>query len=171
MKRAQPDITIAVNGKAHHVEADGETPLLYVLKNELGCGSPHFGCGVGQCGACMVLSGDRAVRSCTLPVARAAAEPITTLEGLSGIGGLHPVQSAFLEEQAAQCGYCTGGMIISLVALLRENPSPSEREIRSALDNNLCRCGSHLRILRAARRAVELSARGAADPAGGGTTP
>lgn len=169
MKPAQREITLVVNGTRHRVAGDGETPLLYVLRDQLGANAPLFGCGLGQCGACTVLLGDRAVRSCTLPVSKAEGEPITTLEGLSGPAGLHPVQTAFIEEQAAQCGYCTSGMIMSLAALLRANPTPSESEIRSALDHNLCRCGSHLRILRAARRAVELNAGGTVDASGRGS--
>jgi nicotinate dehydrogenase subunit A len=150
------EITIFVNGKPHLVEATPDTPLLYVLRNELGLNSPQFGCGLEQCGACTVLVGAKATQSCKLPVSEAAAAPITTLEGLSTAEELHPVQRAFIEEQAAQCGYCTSGMIMATAALLWKNPHPTDEQIRTALDGNLCRCGTHLRILRAAKRAAVL---------------
>jgi nicotinate dehydrogenase subunit A len=150
------EIVITVNGKPHTVQAAPDTPLLYVLRNELGLHGPQFGCGLEQCGACMVLVGAEAKQSCSLPVNRVGDAPITTLEGLSEDGQLHPVQQAFIEEDAAQCGYCTNGMIISATALLLKNPDPSDEKIRAALDGNLCRCGSHLRVLRAVKRAAEL---------------
>ncbi|MCL4561396.1 MAG: (2Fe-2S)-binding protein [Chloroflexi bacterium] len=150
------EITIVVNGKPHTVEAAPETPLLYVLRNELGLHGPQFGCGLEQCGACMVLVGAEAKNSCKLPVSEVGDAPITTLEGLNEDGSLHPVVRAFIEEEAAQCGYCTSGMIISATALLMQNPQPSDRRIRAALDGNLCRCGSHLRVLRAVKRAADL---------------
>lgn len=150
------DLVIRVNGKPHTVQAAPDTPLLYVLRNELGLNGPQFGCGLEQCGACMVLVGAEAKQSCKLPVSEIGNTPITTLEGLSEDGELHPVQQAFIELQAAQCGYCTNGMIITTAALLWKNHHPSEGQIRAALDGNLCRCGSHLRILRAVRRAEQL---------------
>ena len=149
-------LVINVNGKPHPVQAAPDTPLLYVLRNELGLHGPQFGCGLEQCGACMVLYGAEAKQSCKLLVGDVGQTPVTTLEGLAEDGQLHPVQQAFIEEEAAQCGYCTNGMIISATAFLLQHPEPSERAIRAALDGNLCRCGSHLRILRAVRRAAEL---------------
>ncbi len=153
-----PEETILiVNGRSHKVQVEPETPLLYVLRNELGLTSPQFGCGEETCGACMVLIGDQAKPSCKLPVFQVGRSRITTLEGLMEEGEYHPVQRAFLEEQASQCGYCLNGMIITIAALLWKTPHPSDAQIRKALDGNLCRCGSHPRILRAVRRAEELS--------------
>jgi len=154
------DIVITVNGKRHTVQAAPDTPLLYVLRNELGLSGPHFGCGDELCGACLVLVGAKPVRSCKLPVAQLGEDRVTTLEGLVEDGELHPVQQAFLEEQAAQCGYCLNGMIITTAALLYRTPHPTDAQVREALDGNLCRCGSHLRILRAVRRAEALLAGG-----------
>jgi nicotinate dehydrogenase subunit A len=151
------EIILIVNGKYHKVQSEPETPLLYVLRNELGLTSPQFGCGEETCGACMVLIGGEAKPSCKLPVAAVGRSRITTLEGLIEEGELHPVQRAFLEEQASQCGYCLNGMIIRTAALLWKTPHPSNIQIREALDGNLCRCGSHPRILRAVRRAEALS--------------
>jgi nicotinate dehydrogenase subunit A len=150
------ELTIKVNGKLHRVEATSDTPLLYVLRNELGLNGPQFGCGSESCGACTVLLGSKAVKSCKLPVSEATLGAITTLEGLNEDGEPHPVQRAFIEEQAAQCGYCSNGMIMATAALLAKNPHPTEEQIREALDDNLCRCGAHLRILRAVKRAAEL---------------
>ncbi len=150
------NLVIKVNGKPHQVQAAADIPLLYVLRNELELNGPQFGCGLEQCGACMVLIGSEAKQSCKLPVSEVEHKPITTLEGLSVDGELHPVQIAFLEQQAAQCGYCMNGMIISTAALLWKNHQPSDEQIRSALDGNLCRCGSHQRILHAVKRAAEL---------------
>jgi nicotinate dehydrogenase subunit A len=150
------ELTITVNGKQHRVEATPDTPLLYVLRNELGLNGPQFGCGSESCGACTVLLGSKAVKSCKLPVSEATVGAITTLEGLIEDGELHPVQRAFIEEQAAQCGYCSNGMIMATAALLSKNPHPTDEQIREALDGNLCRCGAHLRILRAVKRAAEL---------------
>jgi nicotinate dehydrogenase subunit A len=149
-------ITLTVNGRRHEVAATPDTPLLYVLRNELGLSAPLFGCGLEQCGACKVLRGAEAVTSCTLRVGDADGATITTLEGLIEDGELHPVQQAFLDEQAAQCGYCSNGMLITIAALLWNTPHPSDAQIRAALDGNLCRCGSHTRILRAVRRAETL---------------
>jgi nicotinate dehydrogenase subunit A len=148
---------LTVNGKTYKVQAEPDIPLLYVLRNELGLTGPQFGCGEETCGACMVLIGDRATPSCKLPVSQVGRSRITTIEGLMEEGELHPVQRAFLEEQASQCGYCINGMIITTTALLSKTPHPSDMQIRDALDGNLCRCGSHPRILRAVRRAEALS--------------
>ncbi len=152
------ELTISVNGKQHTVQAAPDTPLLYVLRNELGLNGPQFGCGLEQCGACMVLVGANATQSCKRPVSQVGTSAVTTLEGLSEDGELHPVQRAFIEEQAAQCGYCTNGMIITTAALLWQNRHPSDAQARAALDGNLCRCGTHLRILRAVQRAATLLA-------------
>lgn len=151
-------LVITVNGKPHRVQAAPDTPLLYVLRNELGLNSPQFGCGLEQCGACMVLFGSQAVQSCKKPVTEAASANITTLEGLAEDGELHPVQRAFIQEQAAQCGFCTSGMMIATAALLWKHPHPTDEQICEALDANLCRCGTHLRIMRAVRRAERLLA-------------
>lgn len=155
MQAAEETIKLFVNGKQHTVEADPDTPLLYVLRNQLGLYGPKYGCGLGQCGACMVLVEGQAVMSCTLPVKATEGKTILTLAGLAKEGGaLHPVQQAFIDEQAAQCGYCTNGMIISAFALLRQNPKPNEQEIRQALLANLCRCGTQSRVMRAIGRAA-----------------
>jgi nicotinate dehydrogenase subunit A len=152
-----PDvIVLTVNGKTHSVQATPDTPLLHVLRNELGLSGPQFGCGEETCGACMVLIGNQAKQSCKLPVSEVRNSRITTLEGLIENGELHPVQQAFIDEQATQCGYCLNGMILTTAALLWKTPHPSDDQIRKALDGNLCRCGSHLRILRAVRRAEML---------------
>src|SRR5688572_16799259 len=150
------ELVLVVNEKPHTIQAEPDTPLLYVLRNELGLMGPHFGCGEEQCGACMVLVGDKARPSCTLPVSDVGRTRITTLEGLAAEDELQPVQRAFLEEQASQCGYCLNGMIVTTAALLWKNPHPSDRQIREALDGNLCRCGAHSRILRAVKRAEVL---------------
>lgn len=150
------EIVLIVNGKSHTVEAEPDTPLLYVLRNELGLMGPQFGCGEEICGVCMVLIGDKAKPSCKLPVSKVGQARITTLEGLIEEGELHPVQRAFIEEQASQCGYCINGMIITTSALLWKTPHPSDVQIREALDGNLCRCGSHLRIIRAVKCAEAL---------------
>lgn len=152
------ELVINVNGKPHQVEASPDTPLLYVLRNELELNGPQYGCGQERCGACTILLGARALQSCKMPVAEATAAPITTLEGLGTPDELHPVQRAFIEQQAAQCGYCINGMIMTTAALLWTTPHPTDEQIRAALDGNLCRCGSHLRILRAVRQAADLMA-------------
>jgi len=144
---------IMVNGKLHEVVADGDTPLLYVLRNELALNGPKFGCGLGQCGACTVHVGGAATRSCMLAVSAVQA-PVTTVEGLGTAEQPHPLQAAFVAEQAAQCGYCISGMVMAAAALLKEKPRPTDAEVRSALDGNLCRCGTHMRILRAVQRAA-----------------
>lgn len=147
--------TLNINGKSHVINAAEDTPLLHVLREELGLNGAKYGCGVGQCGACTVLCDGAPLRSCFVPAASLAGRSITTLEGLRAEGGaLHPLQQAFLAEQAGQCGYCIPGMIMTAAALLREKKSPSEAEIRTALNANLCRCGSHNRILRAVKRAA-----------------
>ena len=146
---------LIVNGKRHEVAAEPETPLLYVLRNDLKLKGARFGCGLGQCGACTVLVDGRPVQSCDFPLSAAAGQSITTVEGLGANGKLHPLQQAFIEEQAAQCGYCATGIIMSAKALLDANPQPSDAEIRAALKGNLCRCGTYHRILRAVRRAAE----------------
>jgi aerobic-type carbon monoxide dehydrogenase small subunit (CoxS/CutS family) len=146
-------LRIHVDGEEHSVAADPSVPLLYVLRNELGKHAPRFGCGLAQCGACTVLKDGVPVRSCTLPVG-AAQGKIRTLEGLSANGRPHPVQSAFIEEEAGQCGYCLSGWILTAVALLEGNPRPSEAEIRDALAGLKCRCAAHMSILRAIRRAA-----------------
>ena len=147
-------ITLDVNGKKHAVNASPDTPLLYVLRNDLGLNSPRFGCGLGQCGACTVLMDGTAVLSCVLPVAEVAGRKIVTLEGLGSKEKPHPLQKAFIAEQAAQCGYCSSGMIIRAKELLDRTPDPSEEKIRQALASNLCRCGTHNNIIRAVRRAA-----------------
>ena len=148
------DIKLNVNGKEHTVESAPDTPLLYVLRNQLELNGPKFGCGLNQCGACMVLLDGKSTPSCQLPVSTAAKSKITTLEGLvDENGGLHKIQEAFVKEQAAQCGYCLNGIIIASVALLNENPSPTDDEIKEKLKLNICRCGVHSRVVRAVKRA------------------
>ena len=154
------EIVLMVNGEPHKVHAEPHTPLLYILRNELGLTGPQFGCGEEMCGACMVLIGNKARQSCKLLVSEVGRSRITTLEGLIEQGELHPVQRAFLEEQAAQCGYCLNGMIIATTALLWKHPQPTYAQICKALDGNLCRCGSHPRILRAVRKAQSLLSEG-----------
>jgi nicotinate dehydrogenase subunit A len=150
-------ISIVVNGARHDVDAPPDTPLLYVLRDELGLTGPKFGCGLGQCGACTVHLDGNAIRSCTTTLSSAARGAITTIEGLGTPEKPHPVQQAFIESQAAQCGYCINGMIMVTAALITRNKRPSQAQIRSALNGNLCRCGTHVRILRAVERAAELS--------------
>jgi nicotinate dehydrogenase subunit A len=145
--------TITVNGKSHEVAASPDTPLLYVLRNELELNGPKFGCGLAQCGACTVHMDGKPTRSCSVPVS-AVRGRVTTIEGLGTPEKPHPLQQAFVAEQAAQCGYCINGMIMTASAFLAQNPRPSEAQIRAALDGNLCRCGTHMRILRAVRRAA-----------------
>jgi len=154
-----PNVTtrLVVNGTSHDVTAAPDTPLLHILRNDLGLTGPKFGCGLGQCGACMVHIDGQPVRSCTTPLATAARGPITTIEGLGSPEKPHPVQQAFIGAQAAQCGYCINGMIMAAAALIAKNKRPSRMQIRSALNGNLCRCGTHMRIMRAVERAAELS--------------
>lgn len=151
------NIRATVNGLERVIQCEPDAPLLDVLRQDLGLSGPRFGCGVGLCGACFVLIGGRARSSCDFPAWAAEGQDITTVEGLLQDGTMHPVQQAMVDEQAAQCGYCTSGMIMSAVGLLRANPAPTEAEIRSALDGNLCRCGTHQRILRAVLRAAARS--------------
>jgi nicotinate dehydrogenase subunit A len=147
-------VSLKVNGAARAVPAEPDTPLLYVLRNDLELNGAKFGCGLAQCGACTVLIDGKAVRSCVIDVGSVANSEITTLEGLGTIDKPHPLQRAFIEEQAAQCGYCINGMIMSAKALLDRNPKPSEQGVRQALAANLCRCGTHNRIVRAVLRAA-----------------
>lgn len=148
-------LLIHVNGQRHEVSVDPETALLYVLRNDLKLKGARFGCGLGQCGACTVLVDGRPVQSCDFPLSAAVGKAITTIEGLAAGDRLHPLQQAFVDEQAAQCGYCITGIIMSAKALLDANPRPTDADIRTALKGNLCRCGTHQRIVRAIRRAAE----------------
>ncbi len=149
-------LQITVNGQVHPVEATPETPLLYVLRNELGLNSVRFGCGLSRCGACTVHVDGEPIRCCELPVHEVVGHEVVTLEGLGTPGSLHPLQQAFLDEQAAQCGYCIPGIIMTAAHLLDENPRPSGDEIRAALNDTLCRCGAHVRIVRAVQRAARI---------------
>lgn len=151
-------ITLQINGRAQALAVDGDAPLLNVLRNDLGLNGPKYGCGLGECGACAVLIDGIAARACAIPLAGAAGRAVTTLEGLASGDALHPVQQAFIETQAAQCGYCLNGMVIATVALLQRVPRPSEAQAREALQHHLCRCGTHLEILAAVQRAAELMA-------------
>lgn len=150
--------TLQVNGQARVVQADAETPLLYALRNDLGLIGTRYGCGLGQCGSCTVIIDGKPVQSCDLPVSAAVGKQITTVEALGTVENedeqLHPLQRAFIAEQAAQCGYCASGILMSAKALLDVNKDPSDNEIRAALEGNLCRCGTHGRILRAIKRAA-----------------
>ena len=148
-----PKISLRVNGKARVVDTEPDVPLLYVLRNDLELNGPKFGCGMAQCGACTVLMDGNAIRSCVTPVSAVQNKPVTTLEGLGTTKKLHKIQQAFIDEQAAQCGYCINGMIMTTKALLDKTPKPTDTEIKRALDGNLCRCGTHIRILRAVKRA------------------
>jgi nicotinate dehydrogenase subunit A len=145
-------IDLKVNGEAHSVDTDAATPLLYVLGDDLALNGPKFGCGLGQCGACTVILGGRAVRSCITPVGSVGDAEITTLEGLGTSADPHPLQRAFIDEQAAQCGFCLSGVILTAKALIDRNPQPSDAEIRAALSGVLCRCFGNGRMLRAIKR-------------------
>jgi nicotinate dehydrogenase subunit A len=147
---------LIVNGKTMRVAADGTVPLLSVLREQLGLRGTRFGCGTEQCGACMVLVDSVPTHSCTCELATVAGRMLTTVEGLSLDGAMHPVQEAFIEEQAGQCGYCLSGILISAVALLKRNPRPTRAEIAAALDPHLCRCGMHNRVMRAVARAAAM---------------
>jgi nicotinate dehydrogenase subunit A len=151
---AQKTVTLNVNGQHSSVTAMADTPLLLILRNDLQLNGPKYGCGLGECGACTVIIDGVAARSCVFPLAGAEGREITTLEGIGSRQCLHPVQQAFIDEQAAQCGYCMNGMIMTAKALLDRNPHPSEIEIRNELSANLCRCGTHIEILRAVMRAA-----------------
>jgi nicotinate dehydrogenase subunit A len=146
---------IRVNGRRESIQCDGAAPLLYVLRNDLALNGPKFGCGTGHCGACTVLLYGQPTRSCVLPISAVRNGAVTTLDGLAKGGKLHPLQQAFIDEQAAQCGYCTNGMILSAKALLDRNKKPTEDDVKQALSGHLCRCGSHNRIVTAVRRAAE----------------
>ena len=153
-------LRLSVNGTERSVEVPDDTPLLYVLRDEIGLNGVRYGCGYGQCGACTVHVDGAPVRSCQLPIKDVGERPVTTLEGMrKADGDLHPLQKALLAEQAGQCGYCLPGMVMSAAALLVETPNPSEADIRASLDGNLCRCGSHNRIVRAVKRAAAEMAR------------
>ena len=150
---------IMVNGERHQVDAMPDTPLLYVLRNDLGLNGPKFGCGLGQCGACAAIVGGKLAKTCSMSLQEVGDNPIVTLEGLGTLQKPHPLQKAFIDEQAAQCGYCSNGMIMAAKALLDRNPKPGDEEIKEALADQLCRCGVHNRVVRAVRRAAMESAR------------
>jgi nicotinate dehydrogenase subunit A len=153
--------SLTVNGQVRVVEVDPQCPLLYVLRDNLSLNNPRFGCGLGQCGACTVLLDNRAVRSCVVPLSQAVGKEIVTLEGLGTAEHPHPVQRAFIDEQAFQCGYCLNGWILTAKALLEKTPNPTDAQIRGALESLVCRCGSHVRIFAAVRRAAEILKGGA----------
>ena len=153
-----PTVTLLVNGRTEALAAAPEAPLLHVLRNDLGLNGPKYGCGFGECGACMVLVDGVAARACVIPAGGVQGRCIKTLEGLGTRDEPHPVQQAFVDAQAAQCGYCLNGMIISTVALLERLPHPTDEQVRDALSHNLCRCGAHIEILNAVQRAAELLA-------------
>jgi len=149
---------LVVNGRPVRIDTEGSTPLLAVLRDELALRGTRFGCGTEQCGACMVLVDGEPVYSCTRELASVAGKSVTTIEGLSGNGALHPLQQAFLDEQAGQCGYCLSGILVSAAALLKQTPRPSRAEIAAALDPHLCRCGIHNRVIRAVQKAAAVMA-------------
>lgn len=151
-------VHLNVNGQAHDVTVEPGTRLLYVLRDDLGLHGPKFGCGLSQCGACTIHLDGQAVHSCILPVEAADGHAVTTLEGLGTVAHPDPLQQAFIDEQAVQCGYCINGMIMTAKALLKKNPHPTRDEIKQALDGNLCRCGTHMRIVRAIERAARAGA-------------
>ena len=151
-------VSIQVNGRRHTVDATPDTPLLYVLRNELHLHGPRFGCGLSQCGACSVQIAGKAVRSCVTPVAGALGKPVLTLEGIGTEAKPHPLQKAFIDQQAAQCGFCTNGMIMAAAAFLKVNARPTEEEIKKAMTPWLCRCGTHMRIVAAIQQASKAMA-------------
>jgi carbon-monoxide dehydrogenase small subunit len=153
-------IQFTLNGKSVRLETDGERPLLWVIRTDLGLTGTKFGCGEGYCGACTVLVGDEAVRSCQVPLKSVAGKSVRTIEGLAQGGALHPLQQAFVEHDAMQCGYCTSGMILTAYAFLKKKPRPTPPEILAGLDDNLCRCGAHTRIVQAVQVAAEKMAKG-----------
>ncbi|MFO1310072.1 MAG: (2Fe-2S)-binding protein [Burkholderiales bacterium] len=155
-------LRLRVNGQVREVAAPPDAPLLAVLRNDLGLNGPKYGCGLGECGACTVLVDGVAARSCVIPAGGVAGREITTLEGLGSLEAPHPVQQAFIDAQAAQCGYCLNGMILATVALLARHPRPTDAQARDALSHNLCRCGTHVEILRAVQLAAERVARAGA---------
>ena len=148
------DFQLKVNGDTRRATVEPDTPLLYILRNDFELNGPRFGCGLAQCGACTVLLDGKATRSCVTPVSAVGTKPVVTLEGLGTASKPHPLQKAFIEEQAAQCGYCANGMIMAAKALLDRTPRPTEAQIKKALATNLCRCGTHNRIVRAVQRAA-----------------
>ena len=161
MQTAKETFRFRINGKQQRLEAAPDTPLLYILRNQLALNGPKYGCGLGQCGACMILLDQQPIMSCTLPVKAVEGKALLTLAGLAQADGeLHPVQQAFLDEQAAQCGYCINGMIMAGVSLLNRNPSPSDEEIRQSLQINLCRCGTQSRVVRALQNCKSGGAKG-----------
>jgi nicotinate dehydrogenase subunit A len=151
-------VSLRVNGASRTVDIDPATPLLYVLRNDLALHGPKFGCGLNQCGACTVIIDGATARACSVPASSAQNKEITTLEGLGSAARPHPLQQAFIDEQAAQCGMCMNGMILTAKVLLDRNPNPSVAQIKDALDGNLCRCASHLRVVRAVQRAARARA-------------
>ena len=155
-----PNIRFRLNGVETDIDADPDTPLLAILRGELGLTGAHFGCGAGECGACNVIVGDHAITACDTPLWSVADKDVTTIEGLGDAQRPHPLQRAFIAEQALQCGYCVSGILMSAAALLKRNPDPTDTDVRTALDRNLCRCGSHNRMVRAVlRAAAEIRAR------------
>ena len=154
-------ITLSVNGTSRTLDVEPDTPLLYVLRDNLALHGPKFGCGLAQCGSCTVLLDGKAVRSCSLAVGKVGRANVVTLEGLGTPDKPHPIQQAFIDEQAAQCGYCVNGMVMTATALLARTPNPSDRQIRQALAGNLCRCGTHQRIVAAVKRAAAAGRKGA----------
>ena len=151
-------ISLRINGKNQTIDAEPDMPLLYALRNDLQLNGPKFGCGLAQCGACTIIMDGNAIRSCVTPVSAAQNKPVTTLEGLGNTKKMHKIQQAFVDEQAVQCGYCINGMIMTSKALLDKNPKPTDSQIKEALAGNLCRCGTHERILRAMVRASRRTA-------------
>src|SRR5450631_834738 len=151
------NVALKVNGKMHSLDIDPSTPLLYILRNDLGLQGPHFGCGLGQCGACTVIVNGAAIRSCVTPVSAVKSE-ITTLEGLAQEGKLHPLQQAWIDEQVPQCGFCQNGQIMTAKALLDRNPNPSDAQIRSGMNGTLCRCMTYYRIQAAIKRGAKMIA-------------
>jgi nicotinate dehydrogenase subunit A len=149
-------MTLKVNGREHQIDADPDTPLLYVLRDDIKLNAAKFGCGLGQCGSCTVIVDGKAVLSCITPMVLLEGKQVTTLEGLGTVSEPAPIQRAFIEEQAAQCGYCIPGMMMRAQTLLLKNSKPTDAEIRAAFEPHLCRCGTHMRILRAVRRAARL---------------
>ena len=164
-------MTLMINGLTHQLDADPDTPLLYVLRNDLKLNAAKFGCGLGQCGSCTVIVDGKAVLSCVTPLLLLEGKQVTTLEGLGTICEPAPIQRAFMEEQAAQCGYCIAGMMMRAQALLQKNSKPTDEEIRTELEQNLCRCGTHMRILRAVRRAARLMDTAELSPGNQGSVP
>lgn len=160
-------VTLKVNGGTHTVDVDASTPLLYVLRNDIGVTGPHFGCGLGQCGACTVIINGAAVRSCVTPCSAVKGE-ITTLEGLAKDGALHPVQKAWIEEQVPQCGFCQNGQILSAKVLLDRHPNPTDAEIREGMNGTLCRCMTYFRVQTAIKRAAVLLRAAGPEPEKGG---